>query len=74
MPYDDRAAFVAAAARTAADLANCRVLGARARTSVLALDWDGIAAQVEGVMGSVIARKAAQPEGYAFASARHSSV
>jgi len=74
VPYDDGAAFVATAARTAADLAACRVFGARARTSVLALDWDGIAAQVEGVMTSVIARKARQPAGYAFASARHSSV
>ena len=64
---------MATAARTAADLANCRVLGARARTSVMALDWDGIAAQVEGVMTSVIARKAEQPAGYAFASAGHSS-
>jgi len=74
VPYDDGAAFVATAARTAADLAACRVFGARARTSVLALDWDGIAAQVEGVMTSAIARKARQPAGYAFASARHSSV
>jgi glycosyltransferase involved in cell wall biosynthesis len=74
VPYDDRAAFVAAAARTAADLARCRVLGVRARTSVLSLDWDGIAAQVEGVMHTVIARKAAPAPDYAFASARHSSV
>jgi glycosyltransferase involved in cell wall biosynthesis len=73
VPYDERAAFVATAVRTAADLANCRVLGARARTSVMALDWDGIVAQVEGVMTSVIARRAAQPAGYAFASAGHSS-
>jgi glycosyltransferase involved in cell wall biosynthesis len=74
VPYNDGAAFVATAARTAADLANCRVLGGRARTSVMALDWDGIAAQVEGVMTSVIARKVEQRAGYAFASARHSSV
>jgi glycosyltransferase involved in cell wall biosynthesis len=73
-PYDDSAAFVATAARTAADLAHCRVLGARARASVMALDWDGIAAQVEGVMTTVIARKAERSADYAFASARHSSV
>ena len=74
VPYDDGAAFVATAARIAADLAHCRVLGGRARTSVMALDWDGIAAQVEGVMMSVIARKAERAADYAFASARHSSV
>lgn len=72
-PYNDTAAFVATAARTATDLANCRVLGTRARASVMALDWDGIAAQVEGVMASVM--RQVEPAGdYAFASARHSSV
>src|SRR6202007_918732 len=40
VPFDASAAFVATAARTAADPANCRVLGARARISVQALDWD----------------------------------
>ena len=74
VPYDDGAAFVDTAVRTAADLARCRVLGGRARTSVMALDWDGIAAQVEGVMTSVIARKAERTAPYALASARHSSV
>ena len=73
VPFDDSAAFVATAARTAADLANCRVLGARARVSVMALDWDSIAAQVEGVMASVM-RAVETPTDYAFASARHSSV
>ena len=73
VPYEDDAAFVTTAARTAADLVNCRVLGARARASVLPLDWDSIAAQVEGVMASVMRR--VEPEtGYAFAPARHSSV
>ena len=73
MPFDDSDAFVAAAARTASDLAHCRVLGARARASVMALDWDSIAAQVEGVMAAVM--RAVEPQaGYAFASARHSSV
>ena len=73
VPFNDNAAFVATAARTAADLANCRALGARARTSVMALDWDSIAAQVEGVMAS--AMRAIEPaRDYAFASARHSSV
>jgi glycosyltransferase involved in cell wall biosynthesis len=73
VPFDDAAAFVATAARTAADLAHCRVLGARARTSVMALDWDSIAAQVEGVMAN--AMRAVVPAGdYAFAPARHSSV
>ena len=73
VPFNDDGAFVATAARTAADLANCRVLGARARTSVMALDWDSIAAQVEGVMASVM--RAVEPaQDYAFASARHSSV
>ena len=72
-PFDDSAAFVVAAVRTAADLGNCRVLGACARVSVMALDWDSIAAQVEGVMASVM--RAVEPStGYAFASARHSSV
>ena len=73
VPFGDDAAFVATAVRTAADLANCRVLGARARTSVMALDWDSIAQQVEGVMASVM-RTSEREEGYAFASARHSSV
>ena len=73
VPFDDTAAFVATAARTASDLARCRVLGARARTSVMALDWDSIAAQVEGVMASVM--RAVEPAAdYAFAPARHSSV
>ncbi len=73
VPFDDGAAFVAAAARTAVDLAHCRTLGARARASVMALDWDSIAAQVEGVMASVM--RAVEPDAdYAFASARHSSV
>ena len=72
-PFDDTAAFIATAKRTAADLANCRVLGARARTSVMALDWDSIAAQVEGVMAAVM-RQVEPSEAYAFASARHSSV
>jgi glycosyltransferase involved in cell wall biosynthesis len=73
VPFNDTAAFVATAARTAADLANCRVLGARARISVMALDWDSIAAQVEGVMAAVM-RQVEPAEDYAFASARHSSV
>ena len=73
VPYEDNAAFVSMAARTAADLARCRVLGARARTSVMALDWDSIAQQVEGVMASVM-RAAVAGEPYAFAPARHSSV
>ena len=73
VPFDDTAAFVATATRTAADLANCRVLGARARISVMALDWDSIAAQFEGVIATVM--RAVEPAaGYAFASARHSSV
>ena len=72
-PYDDTGAFVATAVHTAADLANCRVLGTRARASVMALDWDGIAAQVEGVMASVM-RQVEPAADYAFASARHSSV
>jgi glycosyltransferase involved in cell wall biosynthesis len=73
VPFDDAAAFVATAARTAADLAHCRVLGARARTSVMALDWDSIALQVEGVMAGVM-RQVEPADDYAFASARHSSV
>ena len=73
VPYDDSAAFITTAARTAIDLAHCRVLGARARTSVMALDWDSIAAQVEGVMAAVMRRVEPAP-GYAFAPARHSSV
>jgi hypothetical protein len=49
------------------------VLGARARIGVMALDWDSIAAQVEGVMAAVM--RAVEPAtDYAFASARHSSV
>jgi glycosyltransferase involved in cell wall biosynthesis len=73
VPFDDAAAFVATAARTAADLANCRVLGARARISVMALDWDSIAAQFEGVIATVM-RQVEPADDYAFASARHSSV
>ena len=73
VPFDDTAAFVATAARTAADLANCRVLGARARISVMALDWDSIAAQFEGVIATVM-HAVEPPVAYAFASARHSSV
>ena len=72
VPYEDDAAFVSMAARTAADLARCRVLGARARTSVMALDWDSIAQQVEGVMASVM-RRVEPAAGYAFTPARHSS-
>jgi hypothetical protein len=49
------------------------VLGARARLDVMALDWDSIAAQVEGVMAGVM-RAAVPAAGYAFAPARHSSV
>ena len=73
VPFEDNAAFVTTAARTAVDLGHCRVLGARARTSVMALDWDSIAAQVEGVMAGVL-RRAGPPPGYAFTPARHSSV
>jgi glycosyltransferase involved in cell wall biosynthesis len=73
VPYDDSAAFVTTAARTAVDLARCRVLGARARTSVMALDWDSIAAQVEGVMAAVM-RRVEPAAGYARAPARHASV
>jgi glycosyltransferase involved in cell wall biosynthesis len=73
VPYDNSAAFVTTAARTAVDLANCRVLGERARISVMALDWDSIAAQVEGVMHAVMHR--VEPAtGYASAPARHASV
>ena len=73
VPFNDDAEFVARSVRVAADLALCRTLGARARSSVMALDWDSIAAQVEAVMASVL-RASAPVEGYAFASARHSSV
>ena len=73
VPFGDDAAFVATAARVAADLANCRTLGDRARASVMALDWDSIAAQVEGVMLSAM-RATAPVDDYAFAPARHSSV
>ena len=73
VPYEDNAEFITTAARTAIDLANCRVLGARARESVMALDWDSIAAQVEGVMANVMRRVEPAP-GYAFTPARHSSV
>ena len=73
VPFDDTAAFIATATRTAADLANCRVLGTQARIGVMALDWDGIAAQVEGVMAHVMRAVEPAPD-YAFASARHSSV
>ena len=72
-PFADNASFVATAARTAADLATCRAFGLRARTSVMALDWDSIATQVEGVMASVM-RVIEPADGYAFASARHSAV
>lgn len=72
-PFADNAAFVATAARTAADLATCRAFGVRARASVMALDWDTIATQVEGVMASVM-RVIEPVEDYAFASARHSAV
>jgi glycosyltransferase involved in cell wall biosynthesis len=65
VPYEDDAAFVTTAARTAADLANCRVLGTRARASVLPLDWDSIAAQVEGVMAGVM-RRVEPAAGYTF--------
>jgi glycosyltransferase involved in cell wall biosynthesis len=73
VPFDDAAAFVATAVRTAANLAHCRMLGARARLDVMALDWDSIAGQVEGVMAGVM-RPVAPAPGYAFAPARHSSV
>ncbi len=72
VPFDDPVAFIATAARTATDLAHCRALGANARNGVMALDWDSIAAQVEGVMLAVM-RVAPAPD-YAFTPARHSSV
>jgi len=72
-PFADDAAFVAQSVRMAADLARARTLGARARASVMALDWDSIAAQVEGVMTSVM-RAAATIPSPAFAPARPSSV
>ena len=73
VPFDDNAGFVARAAHVAADLANCRALGGQARTSVMALDWDSIAAQVEGVMASVMRTHTARP-GHALMRARPSSV
>ena len=72
VPFEDDAAFIAMAARTAADLAQCRVLGTRARHSVMALDWDSIAQQVEGVMAAAM-RRVQPASGYAFTPARHSS-
>jgi glycosyltransferase involved in cell wall biosynthesis len=72
VPFDDSAAFVRTATRTAADLAHCRALGQRARASVMALDWDSIAAQFESVIGTVM-RSVAPGAGYAFGSASHSS-
>jgi len=73
VPFDDTAAFVGTARRTANDLAHCRLLGARARLDVLALDWDSVAAQFEGVVAAVM-RSVEPAAGYAFASALHSSV
>ena len=60
VPFDDAEAYVAAAARTAADLAGCRVLGARARETARELDWEGVVVQFEGVLASVL-REAGQP-------------
>jgi glycosyltransferase involved in cell wall biosynthesis len=73
VPFKDDAGFVARSARVAADLASCRRFGAYARSSVMALDWDSIAAQVEAQMVSVT-RASARAQDYAFAPARHSSV
>jgi len=61
VPFGDNAAFVARAARIAADLAHCRVLGARARTSVMALDWDSIAQQVVREHGGQISYDYVRP-------------
>ncbi len=57
-PFGDAAAFVAAARRTAADLAHCRALGAAARTTALGLDWDGVVARFEDVLAGVMRRAA----------------
>jgi glycosyltransferase involved in cell wall biosynthesis len=61
VPFGDADAFVAAAARTAADLARCRALGAQARATARELDWEGVVAQFEGVVASVL-RRARQPD------------
>ncbi len=71
-PFDDNAAFAAVAARTAASLATCRALGTRARLSVMPLDWDTIAAQVEAAMAAAMRTVERGPDD-AFSSARHSS-
>jgi len=70
-PFDDTAAFVAAAERTAADLAGVRALGAAARETTLALDWDGVVARFEGVLATVL--RPAAPAEAAFAGATRRS-
>jgi glycosyltransferase involved in cell wall biosynthesis len=69
VPFGDADAFVAAAARTARDLARCRALGAQARETARGLDWAGVVAQFEGVIASVLreAAAAAAPAGRAAA-------
>ena len=73
VPFDDTPAFVEASVRIASDLARVRVLGAAARETSLALDWDGVVARFESVLATVMRGAAPQP-GYAATSAtRHSS-
>ena len=69
VPFGDADAFVAAAARTASDLARCRTMGAHARVTARALDWEGVVAQFEGVIASVLreAAAASAPAGRAAA-------
>ncbi len=73
VPFDDTPAFVAAAARVAADLARCRTLGAAARETSLALDWDGVVARFESVLATVMRATATRQEFAAPAATRHSS-
>jgi len=54
-PVGDAAAFVEAAVALAGDAALRRRAGEAARTDALALDWDGVVARFEGVLGMVIA-------------------
>jgi glycosyltransferase involved in cell wall biosynthesis len=57
VPFGDSQAFVATALRTAADLAHCRAMGARARATALELDWSGVVAQFEQVLTSVMRQR-----------------
>jgi len=67
-PFDDGAAFVAAAARLAGDAALLRALQARAPASVDAMDWDRIVQHLVATFERVIRRHGRNDDAQAVAA------